>query len=548
MSLFEDHKCSFDALRRDFRWQIPRAYNIGVDVCDKHVARRDQVALYLENAAGDACQVTFGELKARSDRFANALRGLGATRGDRIAIILPQREETVVTHIAIYKLGAVALPLSILFGPDALEYRLADSEARVVITDAAHAELVAGLRPRLPALETVIVCDAAGPAPRYAELLREASSSFVPESTSADDPALLIYTSGTTGPPKGALNAHRCLLGNLTGFELSHNFFPFEGDLMYTPADWAWTGGLLDGLLPALHYGVPVLGYEAGGRFDAEKVCHLLGKYRVRNAFIPPTAMKMLMQVPDPKGRLGVVLRSIMSAGEQVGAEVVRWSSEVLGVKLNEMWGQTEFNYLVGNCAEIMPVRPGSMGKPYPGHDVAVVNENGEPVEDGEVGELAARRGDPVMFLGYWRNEEATREKFMGEWFGTGDLGKRDADGYLWFLGRKDDVISSAGHRIGPGEIEDCLIKHPAVAHAAVIGAPDELRGEIVKAFIILATGHSPSDALAEEIRQSVKTRLAAHEYPRAIEFVSELPMTTTGKIRRIELREREAARRRAKP
>ena len=544
MSLFEDHSRGFDELRRDFRWQIPRRYNIGVDVCDKHAARGGEVALYLENAAGDTAEITFAELKTRSDRFANALRGLGVERGDRVGIILPQREETVVAHVAIYKLGAVALPLSILFGPDALEYRLGDSEARVVVTDAAHAEVVESLRERLPALETVIVCGDAGPGPHYRDLLAAASASFTPEATSSNDPALLIYTSGTTGPPKGALNAQRCLLGNLTGFELSHNFFPFERDLMYTPADWAWTGGLLDGLLPALHYGVPVLGYD-GGRFDAEKVCHLLGKYRVRNAFIPPTAMKMLMQVPDPKGRHGVDLRSIMSAGEQVGAEVVRWSSEVLGVELNEMWGQTEFNYLVGNCAEIMPVRAGSMGKPYPGHDVAVVDEAGRPVADGEVGELAARRGDPVMFLGYWRNEDATHEKFMGEWFGTGDLGRRDKDGYLWFLGRKDDVISSAGHRIGPGEIEDCLIKHPAVAHAAVIGSPDELRGEIVKAFIILAAGHEASDALADDIRQSVRTRLAAHEYPREIEFVGELPMTTTGKIRRIELRQRELARKR---
>jgi len=500
--------------------------------------------LHLENADGRCYSVSFGELKSRSDRFANALRGLGVSKGDRVAIILPQREETVIAHIAVYKLGAVALPLAVLFGPDAMEYRLGDSGAKVAISDAGHMEMLNDIRPRLPALETIIVCDTSAAGEPFWDLLGCASEAFAAVNTRSDDPALLIYTSGTTGPPKGALKAHRCLPGNLPGFELSQNFFPLDHDLMWTPADWAWTGGLLDGLLPSLHYGVPVLGY-VGGRFDPEQACKLMGKYAVRNAFIPPTAIKMLMQVDSPKSKYGLTLRSIMSAGEQVGAEVVRWASEELAVDVNEMWGQTEFNYLVGNCTAVMPVRPGSMGKPYPGHNVEPVDPAGNPMADGEVGELAARRDDPVFFLGYWQNEEATREKFIGDYWGTGDLGYRDGDGYLWFVGRKDDVISSAGHRIGPGEIEDCLIKHEAVAHAAVVGSPDALRGEVVKAFIILADGQTASDSLAQSIQQNVKQRLAAHEYPREIEFVDSLPMTTTGKIRRIELREREIARKR---
>ena len=549
MSLFDRQDQSFDALRRAFRWNIPEHYNIGVDVCDKHAKRAAATALYLENAEGRAHTVTFGELEERSNRFANALRALGVAKGDRVAIVLPQREETVIAHIAVYKLGAVALPLSVLFGPDALGYRLGDSAAKVVVSDAAHMEMINDIRADLPALEIVYDCDAAGAGAAgraFWNDLRAASAELVPEATRSDDPALLIYTSGTTGPPKGALGAHRCLPGNMPGFELSQNFYPRDGDLMYTPADWAWTGGLLDGLLPALHHGVPVLGY-AGGRFDPELACRLMGRYRVRNAFIPPTAMKMLMQVERPRETHGIVLRSIMSAGEQVGGEVVRWAEEALGVGVNEMWGQTEFNYLVGNCSAIMPVRAGSMGKPYPGHNVEPVDADGNPMPDGEVGELAAHRDDPVFFLGYWQNEKATREKFVGEYWGTGDLGYRDADGYLWFVGRKDDVISSAGHRIGPGEIEDCLIKHEAVAQAAVVGSPDALRGEIVKAFIILTEGRTPSDALAEDIRQNVKQRLASHEYPREIEFVDSLPMTTTGKIRRIELREREIARKRTR-
>ena len=546
MSLFENDNQSFEQLRRDFRWRVPEHYNIGVDVCDKHTDRFAKPALLLDDADGHSYSVTFGELKKRSDRFANALRGLGVARGDRVAIILPQREETVIAHIAVYKLGAIALPLSVLFGPDAVEHRLSDSGTKVAIGMSSHMDMLNDIRPRLPALETIVLCDSdPGAAGRsFQALLESATERFEPVRTRSDEAAMLIYTSGTTGPPKGALNGHRCLLGNLPGFELSQNFYPREQDLMWTPADWAWTGGLLDALLPALHYGVPVLGH-VGGRFDPEHACRLMGKYGVRNAFIPPTAMKMLMQVESPKHKHGLRLRSIMSAGEQVGTQVVHWAREELGVGVNEMWGQTEFNYLVGNCTDVMAVRPGSMGKPYPGHNVEPVDPSGAPMPDGKVGELAARRDDPVFFLGYWDQEKATLEKFIGDYWGTGDLGYRDADGYLWFVGRKDDVISSAGHRIGPGEIEDCLIKHEAVAQAAVVGSPDALRGEIVKAFIVLAEGQTPSETLARNIQQNVKQRLAAHEYPREIEFVDSLPMTTTGKVRRIELREREIERKR---
>jgi len=540
--MIEDGAGDFDAVRRRFRWDIPERYNMGLDACARHVAgASDRVALHCEDSDGLERRYTFGELDRLSNRLANALRALGVVRGDRVAIVLAQRPETAIAHLAVYKLGAVALPLSVLFGAEALGYRLRDSGTRVAIADARRAETIRAMRDDLEALETVVECGNADAA-EFWKLLERASDELEPEDTAADDPALLIYTSGTTGPPKGALNAHRCLLGNLPGFELSHNFFPREGDLFWTPADWAWTGGLLDGLLPALRYGVPVLGYE-GGRFDPEKAFQLMQKYRVRNAFIPPTGMKLLRQVPDPRQRFELVLRSIMSAGEQVGVEVERWAREDLGVPLNEMWGQTEFNYLVGNCCEIMPVRPGSMGKPYPGHDVQPIDDDGNPMADGEPGELAARRGDPVMFLGYWGNEEATREKLTGEWFRTGDVGSRDEDGYVWFVGRKDDVISSAGYRIGPGEVEDSLLKHPAVAQAAVVGSPDDLRGSVVKAFVVLAQGHEPGDELAREIQQSVRERLSAHEYPREVEFIDALPMTTTGKIRRVELRQREIER-----
>lgn len=541
MSLFPDHGLEFDELRRRFDWRIPTAYNIGADVCDKHVDRLEQTALLLENAAGDEQTWTFGALKAHSNQVANSLAGLGIERGDRVAIVLPQRAEAVIAHIAIYKLAAVALPLAVLFGRDALTYRLRDSGAKIVITDRSRAPLLNAIAGEIDTLERVLVCDAQRAEQDLWRLIGASSNNFEAIATKSDDPALLIYTSGTTGPPKGALNAHRCLLGNMPGFELSQNFFPQPGDLMWTPADWAWTGGLLDALLPALHHGVPVLGYD-GGKFDPQKAFALLEKYAVRNAFIPPTALKMLMQVKDAGQRYTLRLRSIMSAGEQLGAEVLAWAKDTLGVEVNEMWGQTEFNYLVGNCASALPIKPGSMGKPYPGHVVEVIDSAGKPMPANEVGELAAKRGDPVMFLGYWRNERATSEKLIGDWFTTGDVGYRDEDGYFWFVGRKDDVISSAGHRVGPGEVEDSLLKHPAIAQAAVIGSPDPLRGSIIKAYVVLSHGYTPCDALVKDIQAMVKTRLAAHEYPRAIEFIDELPMTTSGKVRRIALRERELA------
>lgn len=541
MSLISHEYRDFEAIRDEFRWRVPERYNMAREVCDRHAGLGEQPAVFYESAAGERRVYTFGDVRKLSNRLANALRALGIEKGDRVGIILPQRIETGIAHVAIHKLGAVSLPLSVLFGPDAIEYRLNDSGAKAVITLGRHVEMIQDLRDRLPGLETVISCDADGGGEAFWPALDQASDEFDMVDTLADDPALLIYTSGTTGPPKGALVAHRSLLGNLPGFELSQNLYPKTEDVFWTPADWAWTGGLLDGLLPAWHYGTPIVAFE-GGRFDPDHAVELIERYGVTNAFIPPTALKMIRQVPGLESR-DFRLRGIMSAGEAMGAELYDWGQAVLNLKINEMWGQTEFNYLVGNSANLMPVKPGSMGRPYPGHEVDAIDDDGNPVPRGETGELAARTGDPVMFLGYWNNEAATLEKISNGWFRTGDVGYRDEDGYIWFVGRKDDVISTAGHRVGPGEIEDCLLKHPAVAQAAVIGKPDELRGNIIKAFIVLGRGASPSDDLKQDIQNTVKSRLAAYEYPREIEFIDEMPMTTTGKVRRMELRERELRR-----
>ncbi len=529
-------------LRDRFRWKIPGRYNIGVDAVDRQPDGNP--ALVYESGDGAVHRYTFGDVKRLSNRFANALRGLGVNAGDRVGILLPQSPETAIAHIASYKMGAIALPLFTLFGPDALRYRLEDSGARVVITDSDNLDKVQSLRGELPDLEEVIVAGsrAANGVRAFDDLLHAASDRFVPVETHPDDPALIIYTSGTSGNPKGALHAQRVLLGHLPGVEMPHNLFPREGDLFWTPADWAWIGGLLDVLLPAWHHGVPVLAQRMR-KFDPERAFDLMARHHVRNTFLPPTALKMMRQVSNPKQRYDYKLRSVGSGGETLGQELLEWGRETLDLTINEFYGQTECNLIVSNCAEVMETRPGSMGRAVPGHDLAVVDDEGNPVAVGEIGNIAVHRPDPVMFLRYWNRPEATADKFVGDWMVTGDVGRLDADGYFWFQGRADDVITSAGYRIGPAEIEDCLLKHPAVAMAAVIGSPDPIRTEVVKAFIVPRQGVVADADLARAIQSFVKERLAAHEYPRQVEFLQELPMTTTGKVIRRELRRRDTAR-----
>ncbi len=536
-----EKKSTYEEVYRNFHWQVPRQYNIGVDICDKWADERYRLALIYEDEDGECEKYTFWDLKGLSNRLANALKAYGVERGDRVGILLPQCPETALSHLAVYKLGGIAIPLFTLFGPDALEYRLSNSEAKAVITDAANIEKIEQIRSKLPYLR-VIIATKAKPMERFHDFWKSVEKGapyFDPVNTTADDPALIIYTSGTTGPPKGALHAHRVVLGHVPGVEFFHNFFPKKDDLYWTPADWAWIGGLIDVLFPSWHHGIPVVAYRAK-KFDPEQAFYFIAKYGIRNAFMPPTALKMMRQVKDPKARHDYRMRTIACGGETLGEELLDWGKQVMDLTINEFYGQTEVNLVVGNCAEIMEVRRGSMGKAIPGHRVEVIDEEGNPVPPGTVGEVAILRPDPVMFLEYWRHADATKDKFIKDWSCTGDLAKKDEDGYFWFVGRKDDLITSAGYRIGPAEIEDCLLKHRAVTMAAVIGAPDEVRGEIVKAFIVLKPDVSPSAALQEEIANFVKTRLAAHEYPREIEFVKELPMTTTGKIMRRELRKME--------
>ncbi|OGP58345.1 MAG: AMP-dependent synthetase [Deltaproteobacteria bacterium RBG_13_49_15] len=533
-----ERKNTYEEVYNHFRWAIPQSYNIGIDICDKWADERYRMALIYEDENGKTEKYTFWDIKQLSNRFANALKGFGITRGDRVGILLPQCPETALSHVAVYKIGGIAIPLFTLFGPDALEYRLGNSEAKAVITDAANIEKILQIKDNLPHLK-IIIAAKAKPEEGVFDFwssLEKGSSCLEPVKTSPDDPALIIYTSGTTGPPKGALHAHRVVLGHVPGVEFFHNFFPQKDDFYWTPADWAWIGGLIDVLFPSWHHGTPVVAYRAK-KFDPEQAFYFIAKYGIRNAFMPPTALKIMRQVKDPRSRYDYQMRTIACGGETLGEELLDWGKRVMGLTINEFYGQTEVNLVVGNCAEIMEVRRGSMGKPIPGHRVGIVDEEGNEVPPGTVGEVGILRPDPVMFLEYWKNPEATRKKFIGDWSLTGDLAKKDEDGYFWFVGRKDDLITSSGYRIGPAEIEDCLLKHKSVTMAAVIGSPDPVRGEIVKAFIVLKPDAAATAPLKEEIQHFVKTRLAAYEYPREIEFVKELPMTTTGKIMRRELR-----------
>jgi len=531
-------------LYRSWRWEVPERYNIAQACCGRWAADRSRFALYWEDESGASAKYTFWDVQQEANRLSNALAALGVERGDRVALILPQRPEMAVAYMAIFQMGAIALPLSHLFGPDALEYRMAFAGASVAFVEPATIANLWAARDKLADLKHVIGVGGARETGvlAYEVLTQKAKTEFERIDTAANDPALIIYTSGTTGPPKGALQGHRLLIGNLPGFAYSHDFFPQPGDMFWSPADWAWAGGLFDALLPSWNYGMPILGYR--GRFDAQKAYYLLEKYGVRNSFLFPTALKLMMKaVPEPKSKYALNLRSIMSAGESVGVTVIEWAREQLGVTINEMFGQTEINYVVGNCQAAWPVKPGSIGRAYPGHEVAVIDDKGAEVARGELGEIAVRKNDdPVFFLEYWKNPEATRGKFIGEWGCTGDQGRMDDDGYLWYQGRSDDVIKASGYRIGPAEIESCLVKHPAVANAAVIGKPDAARGQVVKAFIVLQPGHAASQALIDEIQNHVRGRLAPYEYPREIEFIDALPMTTTGKVQRKELRKREEA------
>ena len=510
-------------------WRLPERLNMGREVCDVWAeAEPDRPAILepgLEPGAGELRITTYGELRAMADALARALAERGVGRGDRVGVLRSQSPWTAAAHVAVWKLGAISIPLFVLFGDRALAERLADSGARAAVADPESAPRLSALAAELPELAHVLV-------PEEAELAL-GGPPLLPAATGPDDPAVLIYTSGTTGGPKGALHGHRVLRGHLPGVEMSHDLLPRPGDVLWTPADWAWIGGLFDVAMPGLRHGVPVVAARMR-KFTPEGCVEIVRAARVRNVFFPPTALRALkaadLRLPG--------LRSVASGGEPLGAEMLDWGRRAFGLTINEFYGQTECNMVVSSCAALFAPEPGCMGKPVPGHEVAVIDAEGRPTD--EEGDIAVRRGSAAMMLGYWNRPEATAAKFRGDWMLTGDRGVRAGD-FLRFVGREDDVITSAGYRIGPGEVEDCLLTHPAVAAAGVVGTPDPQRTEAVTAFVVPRDGHAAAPGLTEALQAHVKARLGAHEYPRRIHFVEDLPMTVTGKVMRRALRARAA-------
>ena len=534
---------NYDSLIRDFRWDIPDRFNMGVDVCDKNAASHpDRAGLIVVEPGKDTVSYTFMDLKRLSNQLANLFIANGLEQGERVGILMSQSVEVAISHVAAWKMAAISIPLFTLFGEDALRFRLQNSEARMLVTDIDNLPKIEAIREELPYLRTILVvgqgADDASKLDFWSNMAK-ASDVFTPADTGREDPSFISYTSGTTGNPKGALHAHRTMFGHLTGMEMFHDFLPEDGDRMWTPADWAWVGGLMNCLMCSWHHGVTNVAYRAR-KYDPEEALRLVADYDIRNTFMPPTALNIMRQVENVQ-RFNANFRTVAVAGEPMGAELFHWAEEHLGVQCNEFYGQTECNLVVSNCQKIMPVKPGSMGKPAPGHVVEVIDNEGNILDPGVEGELAVRReNEPVLLLEYWQNPEATKNQRRDQWWRMGDAGTKDEDGYLWFVGRADDVITSAGYRIGPGEIEDCLCKHPAVSLAAAVGVPDPVRTENIKVFIKLAPGHNGSPQLEDDIRGFVKTYLSPHEYPRIIEFVSNLPLTATGKIKRKDLRDAE--------
>ncbi|WP_408599116.1 acyl-CoA synthetase [Limnohabitans sp.] len=573
-------------MQQGFRWAVPEHFNMA-EVCARRWGAqpkaRQRVAIITHRVNAKPLTHSYGELSQAADALSHVLAELGVQRGDRVAIVLPQCFETAVAYMAVLQLGAVAMPLSMLFGPEALAYRLQDSDAVLALVDGATVDNVLSVRGQCPALrcvvglgEAALRCDV-----DYTRAVAAQQRRFEAVQTKAEEAAVLIYTSGTTGPPKGALIPHRALIGNLSGFVCSQNWFGFASthaqpvgkpgragtlavntealgalpeprvpSVFWSPADWAWTGGLMDALLPTLYFGRPIVAFN--GRFSPELAYTLMQQHAVTHTFLFPTALKAMMKAyPTPRASFDLSLLAIMSAGEAVGDAVFAYCHAQLGVTVNEMFGQTEINYIVGNCAMPggWPAKPGSMGRAYPGHRVAVIDDAGLTCAVGVPGDVAVNRfdvygePDPIFFLGYWKNAQATAAKFSGDWCRTGDVAVQDAQGYLWYQGRADDVFKAAGYRIGPSEIENCLVKHPAVANAAVVPKPDAERGALVKAYVVLAAGFAPSQTLVAELQHHVRGKLAPYEYPKEIEFIAELPMTTTGKVQRRVLRLQEEAR-----
>jgi acetyl-CoA synthetase len=524
---------TYEEMTSGFAWEVPASYNLAADTLDKHEPERP--AMHYVSDDGRDEHWTFGDMRRLTDRTANALRGLGVQRGDRVAVMAPASPEIAAAFLATYKCEAILLSMSVLYGDESIVYRLNDSQAKVLVTSAAHRDRVASLLDQAPTVEHLVVVGGTGRG-GFEELTRAASDSFETPATDPDTPAQLYYTSGTTGLAKGILHAHRYLLGH-EEFQFCHDVQ--VGELFHSTGEWAWIAGIVPGLLGPWRFGVQTLVHGRKGGFDPGKALRLIADHRVGNLFTTPTAIRAMMGVEEAKG-LGFQLRLACSAGEPLNPEAIAWWNRTVGCPVLDFYGLSESYPLCGNYPTV-EVRPGSMGLPLPGWEVALLDEDERPVPQGQTGEICLRaRSNPHYPLGYWNRPEDSEEVFGGDWFHTKDTALNDEDGYVWYQGRADDVIISAGYRIGPFEVESTLLEHPAVAESAAVASPDPQRGQVVKAFVRLAPGHEPGEALAAELQRHVRERLSAYAYPRKVEFVDDLPKTLTGKIRRSELRKLE--------
>ncbi|KAK5577750.1 hypothetical protein RB653_002698 [Dictyostelium firmibasis] len=560
-------KCdNYNETIKSFKYEIPEFFNIGQEVCDFYANdpnKMNNIAIKHITDGNKTLikEYTFKEIQIRSNELANKFKEIGLKRKDRVGVFLTQSYECAISHITILRSGMISLLLSVLFGPEALEYRISASSASCVITDLDNLQKLLKVVHKLPYLKKIIV---------FAENLDSINSNdiniielwndkisdkylkeFEPIKTKSIDPAFLLYTSGTTGLPKGCLHAHKVLIGNLVGCQFTLNLLPHKRPLSdncyYSPADWAWIGGLLVVFLPSLYYGIPLIAYKAKS-FDAKKLLTLLKIHNVSISFLTPSSLKMMRYQKDQLLDHKITMSAINSGGESLGENLSKWSREQLGVEVAEFYGQSEGNFVVGNCLDLFPQKNGSMGKPIPGSNVKIMDDNGNTLVCGIVGNLCVEYNgeNPNQFLGYWNDSKATEKKMIickqsgTKWLKTGDLAKVDKDGYYWYISRDDDVINSSGYRIGPNEIEYCLQKHPLILNTGVIGIPDEIRGEVIKAYIVLNQSVTPSEEIKREIQSYVKTQLSAHQYPREIEFIknNEMPITTTGKIIRNSLRQ----------
>jgi len=539
---------TYDNIYENFRWDIPEKLNIGVEICDKWAQDKYRIALIHIDRHSQVSKYSYWELKNLSSRLANSLCDLGVARGDRVAVFLPNTPETLISHIAIYKTGAILVPLLTLFGSMAIEYRLRSSSAKVLITDRENLLKVLEVRENLSDLEVLIVVDGHKNEDKQTDILdfwntlEKCSRHFDVIDTGSEDPALIIYTSGTTGPPKGALHGHKLLPSEVSNLGFNLNLFPQPGDLLWTHCDWAYVAGSFTALYPTLNNGLSVVNYERTGRFNPDEAFRIISEHGVTVIFAIASALRIMMEYaehPSEKYDLSE-LRSIAVGGETMGHDLLEWGRKELGVELNENYGLTECDYSICNCSAVMEIREGSMGRAIPGHVVEIIDDSGNVLPPDTYGQIAIRKPNPSIFIGYWNDPEATRARFIGDWLCTGDYATKDVDGYFWFTGRKDDIIESGGYRIGPGEIEAALKRHDSVTDAAVIGIADAIKGQVVKAFVTVKSGVVADKHLEDALRGHVRNKLEAHAYPKEIEFLDELPVGNTGKVMKQELRRRE--------